>query len=712
MKSILTAICGVFCLITSIQASAVSLVCPPDKWLDCGAEVWDLSIYGQAYYYKNGQQYDAGTPTVVYNLTTCETGKIYRTWQVEDENWNIIECTQTITVGGGNFNIHNIHWPKDGLQLYGCNVNTHPDYLPSDYGRPTYDYLTCSMVGTSYKDQVFNFGPDCKKILRTWTVLDWCNYNTSSGNPGIWKYVQTIKVSGTNQPSLTCTPDVTLKALDCDSAYVDVPIVTVDEQACYGGYSITNDSPYALENGADATGTYPVGKTVVNYRIEYACGQETYCRTEVIVEEKGPVPYCLAKLTTSLMGVDTDGDGLVDDGMVELWAKDLDHASFHPCNNAPLKFSFSSNVDSTSRIFTCDDMGYNDLQLWVTDIYGNQAWCAVTLILQNNAANIPDCTLDYGGMVVNGEINGYQGEPLENVYVNLRSKGYQTVSYNIDTILVPVVVDSFYNAGGLLVHIFDYEEQYEITSTEVFTFDGKNVDILTDENGGFGTNEIERDRFYSMSAFKFGDITKIDQGDLEILSAYLENSYNFTNMYSYIAADINEDGIIDNLDLKLLRELYEEEEDEWPHERQWVFYNKADFENMEGNPLNENLSQNITIDVQQLQEQRVNMTGILKGDLSNYETTFKSDEVIESRKKTTTDNINIYPNPFANYFSVENKNSRDITVSVYTLEGKLIYSKVANNSLQIRESELWDSGSYIYTIISGEEVKSGKIIKL
>ena len=382
---------------TSSSKASTTLICPPDVWLNCGDEIWDLSSYGNAYYYINGVQHSAGDPSVSYDLTVCETGRIYRTWTIMDPNWVTHSCTQTIKVRGSNFGYHNIDWPKNDLVIEGCNTSTHPDNLPEGYGYPQYDHYSCSMVGASYKDQVFYFGVDCKKILRTWTVLDWCNYFPGNSSPGKWSYVQTIKISGNNMPMLNCPQDLELYPENCDGRYVEMNDIVVNGQGCNGAFQVYNDSPYADENGADASGFYPIGSTTINYRVEYACGEEQICQQVITVKEKAAVPYCLATLNVALMPLDTDGDQLVDDGMVELWASDLNHASYHPCRpNEYLRFSFSSNVDSTSRIFTCKDVGENEVQMWVTDTRGNQSWCSVIVNVQNNAANIPDCEVGTG----------------------------------------------------------------------------------------------------------------------------------------------------------------------------------------------------------------------------------------------------------------------------------------------------------------------------
>ena len=77
------------------------------------------------------------------------------------------------------------------------------------------------------------------------------------------------------------------------------------------------------------------------------------------------------------MPIDTNRDGIADRGMIEIWAKDFDRGSYHICGYKNLKFSFSSDVNDRVRVFTCDDLGKNTIEMWV-----GYFWQSV--ILQNN----------------------------------------------------------------------------------------------------------------------------------------------------------------------------------------------------------------------------------------------------------------------------------------------------------------------------------------
>jgi hypothetical protein len=707
--------------INTEKLSAVELYCPSDVWLSCNAEIWNLSIYGNAYYIKNGYQYDAGSPSVVYDLTTCNTGVIYRTWTIEDQYWNLISCTQTIHVGGGNFNSTHIFWPQQDLHLYGCGTSTHPNDLPYGYGYPEYAYVSCSHIGTSYKDQVFTFGPDCKKILRKWTLIDWCNYIPGSTYQGIFSYTQIIKISNSETPILSCPKTIEINATECDSMYVNTPLVSVDGMSCTGNYEITNNSIFANIQGADASGKYPIGTTVVDYLVEYACGREKACRTEIIVKDKKPaVPYCYATLNVSLMPQDTDQDGLVDDGMVEVWAKDLDVNSYHPCNNGPLKFTFSSDLTDTYRIFTCAEVGPNVLQMWVTDKKGNQSYCVVTINIQNNAANIPDCEYEETGnsYALFGRITDEEDHKLENVVVYVKDKN-AIYDYDMayDTINEFAIVDSFYNQANALIYV--YEMTTAIVENILDSTPMYNVLYLkTGDRGVYGSNDILYYRDYKINAFKEGDMSVVTFDDLALLEAHINGTKQFANPYSFLAADINEDYFIDQEDVDLLRALIEGEEDEWPKERQWVFYNKAAMMKMSEQPLEDRIPNTVEIDNFISQEHELDFIGILKGDIDKHESNADNDiGQIDFRGNIRNNDLQVFPNPFTEtlYINVPKNDGSGYVLRVFDTKGTLILEKNLSDSRAehiIKESKEWGTGSYLYQLISETQIRSGKLIKI
>lgn len=711
MKPILSYLIGAVITLTAFNLNALDLHCPSDQWLPCGAEIWDLSLYGNAYYIKNGVQHSAGLASVQYNLNQCNTGTIVRTWQVEDSNWNIVSCSQTLYIEGGNFQYNNIHWPESEILVTGCSTSIHPDNLPIGYQRPTWDYVSCSMVASSYDDQVFIFSNDCKKILRKWTVIDWCNY-VPGGAKGIYTQTQIIKVSNMTQPLLSCTKNITVTATRCDSSYVKAGTVYVEGVSCTGSFHITNDSPYAINDGQDASGVYPIGTTKFNYIVDYACGQQVYCESEVVVKLKGPTAYCLNAINVALMPVDSDNNGIVDDGMVEVWAKDLDWGSYHECHNQPLRFSFSSDVDDMFRVFTCEHVGFNTLKMWVTDHQGNQSYCLVTINVQNNVANIPDCAPDIGARYVfSGSIVNSAMEPLENVVIT--AKDYSNVyEYEYEVVETEdyVIVDSFYNQFGTLLYTYN-----SVITTDTIAVDSTTQytahHFYTDTDGFFGSNEIPMNREYELSAYKSDNTSVVDESDLAILSAYLTDRHTFDSPYSFLIADINEDKLITQEDYDILRDLVYGEEDEWPNERQWVFYNMSSMEQMSDEPLNDDIAEKISVGSIVDRISKLDLMGVLKGDLTQFESLNYNEEI--DTENRSAESLRVYPNPFSEALYISNPSENAFTITIFSLDGKEVAQyKRDGKSVRIDDMNALMKGSYLYKIENAQETISGKIVKI
>ena len=150
MKSYLILVYFAISLFCSLSlTSQTTLTCPADLSLTCQAQIFNLSVYGEAQVTRNGQTYPAGLANVNKNLNNCNIGTIIRTWQIEDENQNLIECSQTLTFEAGLFDVNNITWPQSEVQLKGCGNTATIDSLPPGVGRPTFDYVLCCLLYTS-----------------------------------------------------------------------------------------------------------------------------------------------------------------------------------------------------------------------------------------------------------------------------------------------------------------------------------------------------------------------------------------------------------------------------------------------------------------------------------------------------------------------------------------------------------------------------------
>ena len=704
---------------------AFSLFCPDDVTVDCNAELWDLSGYGNATYHDYSGYHSAGTPVVHYYLNSCGGGYITRTWTVEDAYWNTQSCTQTITVGfGAGFNGNSIQWPQM-VTLEGCEPNTHPDIT----GKPTWVPSECSMIGYSYKDQLFTISPDCKKILRKWTVIDWCTNENSYNNQGSWTYTQTIKIVVNAPPAFDCIKDITVSAFDCKNGKVVSPPLTIPSSSCGGNYEITNNSIYATEKKADISGIYPVGTTKVTLTIKYGCGQKVTCLVNVTVKnDKAPVPVCINNLSVALMGQDTNQDGINDQGMVQLWAKDLDWKSFSTCNNYPLRFSFSPTANEMSKVFTCDNVGKSKVKMYVIDSKGNQSYCEVELDVQNNAANIENCkpqttTPQNRKYSAKGSVKDIYDAGLKNVSMQLYDP---TKLYEIKTIYDTtkvVVKDSFKNLSGYWV--FYHDEKLTITShKDTIPLTNGLAKVITDDKGIFSFDTLmEKQKTYMVKCPEYdgGALTNIDKADLDMLTLYLLGQKPFTHAWQYLAADVDRNGKINIEDLNLMIKYLKGEVDHFADKQHYLVFmdNVTD-------KMNEVILLNkrnwLNLDSVKTDVTDIHFMAIQLGDLSKEKATgIINNEDIDANLRSIEVSINeglsIFPNPFSNELIIRFESSEDKSANfgLYDWSGKLIHTaglrlQKGSNEFNYNNPSL-PSGIYLYRLDVGDKQFTGKVVR-
>lgn len=391
---------------------APSIVCPTAVTLECTDDAENLLLTGEPTAY-DGCGVDSIYFTDLAQLNDCQVGAIFRTWTTVDPYGNSASCQQTITVVD-NSPIA-VGYPPE-YTANGClsEAQLHPDSLPAPYDYPVVTGDDCELVGINFSDQVFTVAPGaCLKIIRTWTLIDWCAYVPNSGSTaGLYTGTQILKIVDDDPPTLVCPADqlVTIADTSC-AATVLLPAPQVVDCSAGATYEVSGD----LGAGSGpfpgvVPGTYQAIYTATDH-----CGNATSCQISVqVVDGKAPTAYCKNGLVVELMPLDTDGDGIPDDGMLEVAASVFDNGSTDNCPGS-LSFSFSAQPADSLRTVSCDDLGAVSLEMWVTDGSGNQDLCVVDLIVQDNqfACN--------GGQapIIGGLISTEDGMGLPGVLVDL-----------------------------------------------------------------------------------------------------------------------------------------------------------------------------------------------------------------------------------------------------------------------------------------------------
>jgi hypothetical protein len=414
------------------------------------------------------------------------------------------------------------------------------------------------MIMMGYDDWVFEFSPDCIKILRKWKVIDWCTYHPN--NPyttGICEYTQVIKVKPPGKPDIYCVPDVTVSAnADCSGAYVQLDKVTA-KSACGNPVPVKNNSPFAFSKGGDASGFYPIGKTKVVFTADDGCGHKVSCKVHITVKDlKKPTPVCINGLTANLM---QNPDGYY----IDIEGKWFDAGSYDNCTPDPyLKF------DVYPKRFTCDELGENQVKVYVTDAHGNTQFCNTYIIIQDNMGMCPPP--DTSSYPLSGVVMDEFGDPLSDVLVRLQASGVQLDVFTADdgSYLFPAVLN------------------------------GEDYLIIPDVNNNF------RD---GISTFDILQIAKYIIGEETLLDGF-----------DHLAADVDMSGTIDILDINELRSLLLYNVDELAHGHSWRFFpDDMNVDSIMENPLQHQLPGLLELLDLASAVTDINFVGVKLGDIDN-----------------------------------------------------------------------------------------------
>ena len=174
----------------------------------------------------------------VVSLDDCGAGTIFRTFQVFDEAGNASSvCSQTIELTS-EFN-YEIKFPKD--RTVTCEIPTNDSVLVNE--------LACELIAIRANDEVFNREPDaCFKIFRTYTVINWCEYEDTSSPVVISRDEDCNNVPGDQDVYVLRRPDNSFIDADNDETN-SFPAANTKSLSCDG---TTNPAGYwrnATSNG-------------------------------------------------------------------------------------------------------------------------------------------------------------------------------------------------------------------------------------------------------------------------------------------------------------------------------------------------------------------------------------------------------------------------------------------------------------------------------
>ncbi len=460
----------------------------------------------------------------------CGRGTLTRMFTATDAGGRTATCQQVITFEEfdpfiitdlvcpgepGWSNSDNVDWPCDVTLEDVCTEDLMDD--PSVTGEPIIYGDVCADILVNYEDELFVNDPDaCIKILRTWKILDWCQYDEITG-AGQWIYTQVIKLSNSIGPEMTGE----LELVSCDSTssncegYIDLVMSATDD--CSAEVDISyfidafNDGDIDVAApGDDASGFYPFGDHTITWRAVDGCGNLTELTQAFSVQDcKKPSPKCFSGLITVIME---------SVGEVTIWASDFDAGSDDNCGDVTV--SFSEDVDDQFITFNCEQLGTQTVQLWVTDAAGNQDFCETFIFIQDNNDACNGISGDVGGLVITED-----------------EEGIEDVEISLD--ILPAT-------------------PYQTTMTE--------------DDGTYVFEDVLLTEDYELGGFKNDDpMNGVSTFDIVKIQKHLLGLEPFDVAYKYLAADINNNEGVTALDMVELRRLLLGEYDEFPDNTSWRF---------------------------------------------------------------------------------------------------------------------------------------------
>ena len=516
------------------------------------------------------------------STTQCRTGFLLRGFTATDALGNTSKCYQKITfVDHDPFDSTDIVWP-DHYTTSSCGLDFHPDNLPIGYGWPEVNDDICNLPGMEWEDHVFSFIPDtlaCFKILRKWKIIDWCNFEFVNGTYEYkkWTFEQIIKVNNSIAPvfqmdceeKMVCSYDP-----DCLSGYIELTAEAVDDctpddelqwhyKIDLHSDGIADTTVFGSGRHIDASGDYPNGWHEIIWVYEDQCGNRSVCTQPFhIVNCKPPTPYCKNGVITELMPIDSDNDGVVDTGLIDVWASDLDQGSYHACGN-PVVLSFTSDTTDKFRRYGCDSLGMRVVTIWVTDVItGEQATCVTFVEIQDN--------------------NGICADSLTRGVISGRL-------YNEDNDAISAVKVELQGSSPLLSGTFD---------------------------GLYAFSDVLLNNDYTVVPHKDDDpLNGINTRDIVVMQRHLLGKEELVGPYNLIAADVNRNDDISARDIVELRKLLLGDYSKFPNNNSWRFVAEGTVFNDPKNPFATNFKEAYDINSMPGNMMDMNFRGLKVGDV-------------------------------------------------------------------------------------------------
>ncbi len=480
----------------------------------------------------------------------------------------------------------------DGV-VWPCNYTVtcsdmNSSILPAITGAPILSNDGCDGLDVGYNDLIVpTANGSCSEIIRTWVVIDDCQYNVSVNPPiGIWSYEQRITVLDDTPPMIagtTCVDQNFSVLTDNDnnisngctgltSLELEVEDYCTNPEDMTYSYSIDLDNNGSIDLGGSTASvsntTFGMGTHKINWTIEDGCGNVSTCDYLFNVEDN--TPPLLEGMGDHTVALDFLG-GLGASAVVS--AADLDIGSTDECSSIcefrvvspSLGAGQTTAPAGTSLNFHCGDVGMHSIDFWVGDCSGNWSYKTINIMVE--------------------DLNGLCNQPTANISGNISNEDMEGVA-NVEVSLGA-------NAPGAF------------------------NSITTEVGGDFNFDFLPLSFNYTVSPNTTANpLNGVSTYDIVLISKHILQVQLLDSPYKQIAADVNVNGSITTLDIVELRKLILFITTEFPvNPASWVF---VDSEFVFPNPANpwETIVPTTNSINDLTGDEIINFIGIKKGDVN------------------------------------------------------------------------------------------------
>lgn len=636
------------------------------------------------------------------------TLEILRIWTAKFPGGTNKQFTQLVkferSLNGIFSNLHNY----DGIDLpvLNCKDNwPRKDIspLPEFTGSPVSN--SCNKIGARYDDVVLATGPtpcgEDYKIIRTWSVINWC-----SGE--VLNYNQIIKIycgTDTIPPVAICDEKATYQISASGELTLFPEVLDDGSYDNCGNLSFSFDKEQKIKSLKFSI--LDAGKTVdLTMYVTDLSGNQSFCQTSVNIVFKGNGSSTKNILGGKLLNYNLQSIGIQnnfkyslkdDQNMIPLFA------CGGPTNIPDLDYSLC--IDSTNHSssgFLIPEMKVPNVRSGVTTFDIVQIIRNLLGIIKFNSYEAIAADVDCDNRVTIYDIFDLRRFVLgisnnlgcEDVHFYSDNKSQPELIKNIkidnlprfDFNIVPVRKGDI-NGNGLFAHKF----QTEVRSGEMFSFFIDNFNVKINQTYDIWIRSAEEYKVYGLQMGQLFDENKIEIIDITspLLNLVKGSDYNVNEGGDWRCLLINP-----NINLMTLSGGF------------LKIRVRSKFEGMVSEAMS---STHFPIPL-----------FVISSDIELATPTFESKALTatDNEKNNRFGNLNVFPNPFNDYFNIEinHESTGEILLDIYSMEGKKMFQNKysvseATKYININAEVIPEPGSYLLVLNNGNKIYTKLLMK-